>query len=137
VVSRFTHIILIACLSLASVFAPVVAGKVICRADGGHRAVEVAHDATGCAVVASLDDARGDGSKTPCDDQAVGDLETAVQGGKVADHAVYFAIAFDWAVCSYLSAVDTTPPHIPFACSSDLLPSAISQGGLSTIVLLI
>jgi hypothetical protein len=114
VVSRFTHIILIACLSLASVFAPVVAGKVICRADGGHRAVEVAHDATGCAVVASLDDARGDGSKTPCDDQAVGDLETAVQGGK-----------------------DTTPPHIPFACSSDLLPSAISQGGLSTIVLLI
>ena len=134
---RFAHILLVACLSLASALAPLLAGKVVCTTDDGHRAIEVAHDDNGCAVVASMDDARADGSETPCNDEPVGDIETAVQGGKANDQGINLALAFDWSVFSYLSAVDQTLPRIPFACSSDLLPNALSQGGLSTIVLLI
>ncbi len=136
-VSRLTHFILIACLTLASALAPVLAGKVVCTTDNGHRAVEVAHDVAGCAVVASLDETRVDGSSTSCDDQAVPDIETAVQGNKASEPAVYFATALDWYVCLYLSAVAPTLPPIPFPCSSDLLPTTFAQGGLSTIVLLI
>jgi hypothetical protein len=127
----------VAWLCVAAVVTPLLAGTVVCTADGGHRAVEMPHDATGCAAVAGSDDTGADHSPAPCDDRPVADIEAAPPAGKATDHATNFAIAFAWSLCPYVATADPALRRAPCGHPSDYLPSALSQRGLRAIILLI
>ena len=133
----FARMIVVACLCVAAVVAPLLAGTVVCMAEGGHSALEMAHDSTGCAAIAGSDDSGADSSPAPCDDRQVANIEAAPPAGKATDHATNFAIAFAWSICPYVAIANPVPRRVPCGTSNNWLPSALSQRGLHGIILLI
>lgn len=56
--------------AVGMVCTPIFAGKVVCTTESGHRAIEPAHDLTGCPEIERADHASGEKSES-CEDQVL------------------------------------------------------------------
>lgn len=133
---HLAHRLVVAAMCIAMTCSSVMAGKVLCRGEGGHQAIEPAHALGHCPSASnSHSHSEGEGS-APCQDLPLGN-DHAMQAARVV--TVNFGTAYVLPLC-------LIPPDVAeaTACSS-LSPPSISgslaphSGGaqLRTVVLLI